>query len=546
MGKAVALPVCGDGIITSPEVCDLDEQPCTTDAGKAGRQWCSADCTQYAACVAIGQSSCVDTDGGENYITTAIVYGNLPDGRAYTLTDVCTPDGIQLAERYCVGISPALQFYTCAYGCAGGKCTAKGSCENRICEREETPVSCPTDCSICGDGLITDSELCDGNARSCKMPSGTPGQMYCSADCTAFGPCQVCGDGIISGAEQCDDGNTIDGDGCSSTCVAEKPVCGDGVCDAGESSASCPSDCPVTPICGNGIVEPPEVCDRNRKFCTISDYAGTQSCSVDCSGFNACATTERCGDGITNGPEQCDDGNTISGDGCSSACMTESLCGNGICDAGESPSSCLADCPIPSLCGNAIVESGEACDPPGSTAACPSGESGTSTCSADCRSWISACMPTPICGNGVIEGTEVCDGSTQLCVTPAGLAGTQQCQPDCAGFAECVARCVDRDADGFGIGCAAGLDCDDANNRINPRAFEILGNSIDDNCNSQVDEECRTDANGNGKVDILDLVGVGRRFGSSDPRYDLDGDAQIGLTDLILVARRLGMVCVVM
>ena len=31
----------------------------------------------------------------------------------------------------------------------------------------------------------------------------------------------VCGDGVIEGTEQCDDGNTVNGDGCSSTCQVE-------------------------------------------------------------------------------------------------------------------------------------------------------------------------------------------------------------------------------------------------------------------------------------------------------------------------------------
>ena len=73
----------------------------------------------------------------------------------------------------------------------------------------------------------------------------------------------VCGDGVREGTEACDDKNTVDGDGCSSTCTLE-PDCGTGTC--------------VT----------------------------------------------KCGDGIKQGTEACDDGNTVDGDGCSHDCLVES------------------------------------------------------------------------------------------------------------------------------------------------------------------------------------------------------------------------------
>lgn len=50
-----------------------------------------------------------------------------------------------------------------------------------------------------------------------------------------------CGDGIVAGAEQCDDGNTIDGDCCSSDCQFEPvgTVCDDGWCYNGAGNGEC-------------------------------------------------------------------------------------------------------------------------------------------------------------------------------------------------------------------------------------------------------------------------------------------------------------------
>lgn len=67
--------------------------------------------------------------------------------------------------------------------------------------------------------------------------------------------------------EACDDGNTISGDGCSSTCVIEPGY-----------------------VCLGGGLTTRDVC------------------------------FEDCGDGKNYGHFACDDGNTVSGDGCSAAC----------------------------------------------------------------------------------------------------------------------------------------------------------------------------------------------------------------------------------
>jgi cysteine-rich repeat protein len=62
------------------------------------------------------------------------------------------------------------------------------------------------------------------------------------------------------------------------------------------------------PTCGNGTVEPGEVCDDGNQ-------RQGDGCRFDCRG------TERCGDSLTDFGEECDDGNALDGDGCSPACQ---------------------------------------------------------------------------------------------------------------------------------------------------------------------------------------------------------------------------------
>src|SRR5262249_22771050 len=109
---------------------------------------------------------------------------------------------------------------------------------------------------FCGDGHITDGEECDpmflagyphpytwtepGCDSTCHVVSGFICERYVFTAATLYpytGCAPICGDGILIDApdvlipEQCDDHNNRDGDGCSSTCLAE----GDqGICPDGE------------------------------------------------------------------------------------------------------------------------------------------------------------------------------------------------------------------------------------------------------------------------------------------------------------------------
>ena len=71
-------------------------------------------------------------------------------------------------------------------------------------------------------------------------------------------PCKnLCGDGIramvsdpdiFEEVEECDDGNTYDGDGCSSDCVVEEGY----IC---HETNELFTECQLDETCGNGIIE---------------------------------------------------------------------------------------------------------------------------------------------------------------------------------------------------------------------------------------------------------------------------------------------------
>ncbi len=159
----------------------------------------------------------------------------------------------------------------------------------------------------------------------------------------------VCGDRIVTAPETCDDGNTVSGDGCSSTCLIEPP----GVDGKGWNCPPAGGSC--TPaVCGDGIVTPPETCDDGNTTagdgcsgtCLIEpqDLAGN---GWSCSPAGALCTKTVCGDRVVQGNEQCDDGNNLPFDGCDK-CRKEPTCRNGTCLG---------------VCGDGIVVSpGEECD----------------------------------------------------------------------------------------------------------------------------------------------------------------------------------------
>jgi cysteine-rich repeat protein len=305
------------------------------------------------------------------------------------------------------------------FRCFGGSGDIVLTVSSELCtDQFSVPVSCGP-AGVCGDGIVQTfrGEVCDdGNTSDGDL---------CSSACVPT----ECGDGVVNPGEECDDANTEDNDGCSRACVLEE--CGDGdtqeseECDDGNSNDNdaCTNVCTLPPVCGDGLEQDGEECDDGN---TIDDDTCTNACELnlcgdgvvqpehgeqcddantaDADGCSAACRTELCGDNVLQVArgELCDDGNTLSGDGCNAGCFTE-YCGDGVVqptlgERCDSSSGCSAECQYLAVCGDGEVNPGESCDD-GDTV---EGDG----CSATCI--------TESCGDGVLQvplGEDCDDGN---------------------------------------------------------------------------------------------------------------------------------------
>ena len=344
--------VCGDGVVTPPEVCD--------DGNTTSGDGCSATCefeasgqdlTDLGTIVArvtaptgggsrspevirddvkpaagtVDFTLQYDTYDGDNLAPVEWIGYTYPStqlfGRVIFQEGVLFPDGgwfdtlgIQVRQNGVWVDVPNIVF-TPAYAGNNGV-------NYETYEISFTPIS--------GDGI-----------RLYGDPGG-PIDFVSVAELEVFAALSAgtCGDGNLEAGEECDDGNTADGDGCSQTCrtefcgdgtvnnvnetceppgtatcndtcTARAPLCGDGFVTAPETceppgTATCNDTCMTrTPVCGDGFVTAPETCEPPN----------TDVCNATCT-----ERTQVCGDGFVTPPETCDDGNTVDGDGCPATC----------------------------------------------------------------------------------------------------------------------------------------------------------------------------------------------------------------------------------
>ena len=202
--------------------------------------------------------------------------------------------------------------------------------------------------------------------------------------------CPVCGNDILESGEECDDGNTDNGDCCSSTCRFETGACNEDnacttndQCSNGECVGGAPLNCEDNNVCTTDTCDPASGCVNtpNANSCDDGDACTTGDV---CSG-GSCQPGEAldCNDNIGCNADTCD---PVSG--CVHTPRTECLDNDGCCPSGCNTSSANLDNDCLPFCGNGLVESGEQCDPPGDPQSCDVFDSGSLICNSDCTQCV--------------------------------------------------------------------------------------------------------------------------------------------------------------
>jgi len=189
-------------------------------------------------------------------------------------------------------------------GCVGGAVPVL----EQACE--PPPLVCETftysEWSECAENGIQSREIISSSPVNCI--GGTPEDL---TQACVYGP--ICGNYIIEGGETCDDGNTSNGDGCSSICEEEggvvmviappppPPPTSEIVCPSGTTKQGI-SCVPVPVVCPSGYTVSGDDCIKNEILCTTGfRQEGDQCVPITCGvGYflsgNSCLKTVCTGD----------------------------------------------------------------------------------------------------------------------------------------------------------------------------------------------------------------------------------------------------------
>ncbi|MBQ9394215.1 MAG: trypsin-like serine protease [Proteobacteria bacterium] len=395
------------------------------------------------------------TMGGVEYVSAVESWGDSPC-RVYNVST-----SVQDYYDWIIGIVPevASQY--------------KEICDNGLDDDGNGKVdNADPACVYCGNGIVNIGEQCDkkafsGDKTTCAEWDSDvydSGSVTCNNDCTVnFSAChkiERCGDSKLAETEECD-GSLFRNNITKCADYSASYTTGDLKCTSCKIDTSA---CSGTPVCGDGIVNGTEVCDKtkfadNKTACNeifpqlygSGNVKCTNSCAYDTSGC-----VKWCGNGQIDDKigEVCD-GDKFGTDTC------ETLMGVGSTGKLKCINNCLgvdtSGCSKPSTCGNGTVDSDEECDGDkfkDDKNSCgdwkSSYNSGTLSCNSNCTVNTSACKTVPVCGNSKLEDGEKCDGtkfsgnrtSCKTLFPELYSSGTVKCTDSCDyDVSNCVAWC---------------------------------------------------------------------------------------------------------
>jgi cysteine-rich repeat protein len=269
----------------------------------------------------------------------------------------------------------------------------------------------------------------------------------------------VCGDDLVQGTEQCDDGNTNNGDCCSSTCTFESAAtlcrASAGDCDVAETCTGSSGSCPV-----DGFESEATECRASADVCDVAETCTGSGASCPADGFASAATQCRASADLCDLAETCTgSGVSCPADGFASA-ATQCRAAADVCDVAETCTGSGISCPGDGFASAAtqcrasagLCDVAETCT--GSGVSCPA--DGFASASTECRS-----------STGVCDPTETCTGAAATCPTDDLLDGVPCLDGDvCNGAEACVVGVCQP---------MAPLNCDDADACTADSCDEVTG-----------------------------------------------------------------------
>jgi cysteine-rich repeat protein len=372
--------VCGDTVTNTVagEVCDQgvtnNGQPCAYTADTSGTVTCTrcaADCKSQN--LALGAPYCGDgnTDPGHEVCDQGSANGtscpyatscqrcNATCSALTTSSGPSCGDGIVTTadNEQCDGTNLPKTCAQLGYASGTPTCYAPTDTLGRGCQYNITPCV-PT----CGNNTVEAGEQCDGtnlNGATCAALGYSGGTPTCTAcKVTSAGCTSTCGNNLAEGSEQCD-GTDLHGVTCASLgyshgtnpgCTSGSTggckfdvlpcSCGDSVCGQGETTTNCPADC----HCGDGTCNPAQgetyaTCPVDCPASCTDGFRNGSETGTDCGGTTCVGLGKTCGTGVGCGTAADCTSGVCTGNVCQVASCTD-----GVKNGNETDTDCGGSC----------------------------------------------------------------------------------------------------------------------------------------------------------------------------------------------------------